>query len=65
MHCPVCSHKLTARYTKPGRTFRVGLMVVCPNDSRHFRGFINDPEFLKAANAVDQPEVLLNSEGIA
>lgn len=44
--CLVCQHPLSlrlARGRKSGKTF---LMVICPQDGRHFRGFINDRAFL-------------------
>ena len=42
--CPICSESLrfslaTSRKAKHKKTF---VMLVCPNDGRHFRGFISD-----------------------
>ena len=40
--CPVCQRGLTlklARGRKSGKTF---LMLVCTQDGRHLRGFVND-----------------------
>jgi hypothetical protein len=34
----------TARGRKSGKVF---LMLVCPQDGRHFRGFINDQGYVK------------------
>ena len=49
--CPVCSVALTlsiatSRKAKKPKTF---LMLICPVDGRHFRGFINDQEFVSRA----------------
>ena len=63
MHCPVCGEEVNARFTKSGRTYRKGLMVVCPDDSRHFRGFVNDPQFLRHADRFDDPKLLLATKG--
>ena len=44
--CPVCRQPLalrTAKGRKSGKTF---LMLVCVHDGRHFRGFINDREYV-------------------
>jgi hypothetical protein len=45
--CIVCGSGLvlrTARGRKSGKPF---LMVICPQDGRHFRGFINDQGYVK------------------
>lgn len=44
--CPVCRSCMnvrTARGRKSGKPF---LMLVCPIDGRHFRGFINDEDYI-------------------
>ena len=46
--CPVCSVALTlsiatSRKAKKPKTF---LMLICPVDGRHFRGFIADKEYV-------------------
>jgi hypothetical protein len=51
--CPVCGTNLTisparSRKAKKPKTF---LMLVCPLDGRHFRGFISDSDFV--AQVVD------------
>ena len=45
--CIVCGGGLvlrTARGRKSGKCF---LMLVCPEDGRHFRGFINDQGYVR------------------
>jgi len=45
--CIVCGSGLslrTARGRKSGKCF---LMLICPQDGRHFRGFINDQTYVK------------------
>ena len=47
--CPVCRTSLwvapaKSRKSKNPKQF---LMLVCPSDGRHFRGFINDREFVR------------------
>lgn len=44
--CPVCRQPLALRLAhgrKSGKTF---LMLLCAQDARHFRGFINDRDFV-------------------
>ncbi len=46
--CPVCGtaigvSKAQSRKSKRPKTF---LMLLCPINGRHFRAFINDPEFI-------------------
>ena len=44
--CVVCGVPLTirpARGRKSGKSF---LMVICPQDGRHFRGFIADKDYV-------------------
>ncbi len=46
--CPVCRLPLAlriARGRKSGKTF---LMLICAQDARHFRGFINDRAYVDA-----------------
>ena len=48
VRCPVCGVALRlsparSRKSKNPKTF---LMLACPDDGRHFRGFISDPEFV-------------------
>ena len=40
--CPVCAVALDIRIATGRRSGKTCLMVVCPQDGRHFRGFIND-----------------------
>ena len=45
--CIICGTSLplrTARGRKSGKPF---LMLLCPQDGRHFRGFINDQVYVK------------------
>ena len=63
MNCPVCGEGLKARYTRQGKTYKVGLMLVCPEDSRHFRGFVNDPIFLRDADSFTDPDAFLAVKG--
>ena len=57
--CPVCRTPMElspakSRKAKKPKTF---LMLVCPEDGRHFRGFINDKSFVSqvvdAAGSLD------------
>lgn len=67
VQCPVCQRPLTlklAQGRKSGKTF---LMLVCTQDGRHFRGFINDRAYVDAVlsrlevhTPLQEPEANLN-----
>ena len=40
--CLVCQQRLELRMAKGRRSGKPFLMIICPRDGRHFRGFIND-----------------------
>ena len=44
--CLVCEEPLELRPAQGRRSGKPFLMLVCPRDGRHFRGFINDKEFV-------------------
>ena len=46
--CPVCSTslKLSPARSRKAKKPKIFLMLVCPKDGRHFRGFIQDIEFV-------------------
>ena len=48
VRCPICTEPLkfsiaTSRRAKHKKAF---IMLVCPTDGRHFRGFISDQEWV-------------------
>ena len=53
--CPVCGADLKVKFSTSKRG-KVSLSLACPNDGRHFRGFINDPAFVRGV--VDSLEYL-------
>ncbi len=42
--CPVCGATLRISAAQGRISHKPSLMLVCPGDGRHFRGFINDRE---------------------
>jgi hypothetical protein len=58
MECPVCTKRLIAKITRPGHAGRPGIYFTCPEDSRHVRGFVNGPEFVRRAQASTDPAEL-------
>ena len=44
--CLVCGEPLTLRLAKGRKSQKIFLMLVCGRDGRHFRGFVNDREFV-------------------
>ncbi len=59
--CPVCSMPLDTRMARGRRTNKPFLMLVCPKDGRHLRGFISDKEFV--ASVIDKAEAQTKSTG--
>ena len=45
--CPVCRTPLTLRLARGRKSGKPFLMLICPADGRHFRGFINDQAYVK------------------
>ena len=49
--CPVCQSPLSLRPTQGRKSGKPSLMLICPQDGRHFRGFINDRDFVMQVHA--------------
>ncbi len=47
VRCLVCKGALEVRLAKGRKSAKTFLMLVCPVDGRHFRGFINDQDYVK------------------
>ena len=45
--CPVCSIPMTVRIARGRKSNKPFLMIVCPKDGRHFRGFISDQDYVR------------------
>jgi hypothetical protein len=45
--CLICQQPLTLRLAKGRKSGKCFLMLVCPQDGRHFRGFINDQTYVR------------------
>ncbi len=46
VQCPVCQRPLTLRLAQGRKSGKTFLMLLCAQDGRHFRGFINDREYV-------------------
>ena len=44
--CPVCSVPLTVRLARGRKSGKPFVMLLCAQDGRHFRAFINDREYV-------------------
>ena len=49
--CPVCKCplRLSPARSRKAKKPKLFLMLACPEDGRHFRGFINDRDFVSSA----------------
>lgn len=45
--CPICRKSLSVRPSKGRKSNKPFIMFVCPEDGRHFRGFITDQQYVK------------------
>lgn len=46
LKCPICGTTLAIRPAKGRKSNKPFVMLVCPRDGRHFRGFITDQDFV-------------------
>ena len=49
--CPLCTQSLALRLARGRKSGKPFLMLVCPVDGRHFRGFITQREYVAAVLA--------------
>jgi hypothetical protein len=58
--CPVCGTALLFRMAKGRKSSKPFIMLMCPLDGRHFRGFIGDRTYIQQVmeklEAKTQPE---------
>ena len=47
--CMVCRGPLSFRLTRGRKSGKPSIMLICPADGRHFRGFINDRDYVSRA----------------
>lgn len=45
--CLICGSPLILRLARGRKSGKPFLMLICPQDGRHFRGFINDQGYVK------------------
>ena len=49
--CPVCGTPLALRLARGRKSGKAFVMLLCSVDGKHFRGFINDREFVSGVLA--------------
>lgn len=55
--CLVCGAPLQVRLARGTRSGKAFLLVICPTDGRHFRGFVGDQSFVQqVADAAGGPD---------
>ena len=47
INCPICSAAMAVRNAKGRKSNKPSIMLVCPRDGRHFRGFITDQSYVR------------------
>ena len=63
--CLVCGEQLTIRLAKGRKSQKTFLMLVCSQDGRHFRGFINDRAFVDGVLAHLEGHTPASTGGVA
>ena len=49
--CLICQEPLSLRLARGRKSGKLFLMLICPQDGRHFRGFINDQQYVASVLA--------------
>ncbi len=52
--CPVCSVPFTVRLARGRKSGKPFVMLLCAQDGRHFRAFINDQQYV--SNVIERVE---------
>ena len=52
--CPVCSAPLSVRLARGRKSGKPFVMLLCAQDGRHFRAFINDQQYV--SNVIERVE---------
>ena len=47
IRCPLCGSGVAARLARGRKSGKPFILLVCPKDARHFRGFIGDQQYVK------------------
>jgi uncharacterized protein YbaR (Trm112 family) len=45
--CPLCQQPLALRLARGRKSGKPFIMLICPQDGRHFRAFINDQVYVR------------------
>ncbi len=58
--CLVCRKPLAFRLARGRKSGKTSIMLICPTDGRHFRGFISDRTYVGQVLALleEQPPIL-------
>ncbi len=62
--CLVCGQQLTVRLAKGRKSQKTFLMLVCSQDGRHFRGFINDREYVDGVLSRLEGHLAMGDSGV-
>ena len=46
VNCPICGHSLQVRLAKGLKSGKPFIMLICPEDGRHFRAFITHQPYV-------------------
>ena len=46
INCPICFSNISVTIAKGRKSNKPFIMMKCPTDGRHFRGFITDQEYV-------------------
>ena len=62
IRCPLCGSGIAARLARGRKSGKPFILLVCPQDARHFRGFIGDQQYVKQVvegnlDAMETPDI--------
>ncbi len=64
VQCPVCQRPLTLRLAQGRKSGKTFLMLLCSQDGRHFRGFINDREYVDGVLSRLEGHLAMGDSGV-
>jgi uncharacterized protein YbaR (Trm112 family) len=59
--CPICKGGLAAKLTRGRKSGKPSIMLICPKDGRHFRGFITDRAYVEGVMNIMESKTKINN----
>jgi uncharacterized protein YbaR (Trm112 family) len=59
--CPICKGDLAAKLSRGRKSGKPFIMLICPKDGRHFRGFITDRAYVEGVMNIMEDKTKINN----